>query len=292
MFKNLIIIGILILGSRALAQSDTQVFLFDVFQNNDSIAVENGRNISRNPGYNNQPSFYDDNRILYARNTHGQTDIALYDIKTGNTSLITKNSGGEFSPKRLPETDSIAAVRLDTNGLQRLYSYYPGDSIATPRIPLSPLKIGYFDFYDTDTILAAVLTPTAMDLHLITLQPKRDTLLLKNIGRSIHRVPGRAAMSYTLINEEQDLDLYLLDMASLESYFVCTLPIGIRDYVWLDSNRILLGSRDKLFVYDTLMSDMWKQAADLKDFGITSITRLAISPRGDKIALVGVQTVK
>ena len=290
MLKYLFVIGLMLCCRNAFAQSDTQVFLFDMMQNQDSIAVKNGRNISQNPGYNNQPSFFDDNQVLYSKNKNGQTDIALYDIKSASTTIISEISGSEFSPMRIPETDQIAAVRLDTNGLQRLYRYSTADS-ALPHTDestraLSTLKIGYFDFYDKDEILASVLTPTSLDLYLIDLKAEKDSLIIKDIGCSIHKVPGMNAMSYTLINEEQDLDLYLLDMESLESYFVCVLPIGIQYYTWLDKNRILLGSRNKLFVYDTLMSNEWREVADLKGFGIKTITRLAVSPSGDKIALV------
>ena len=47
------------------AQSDTEVFLFDLESSN-KIEVKNGKNISNNKGYNNQPSFLDDRYILFS----------------------------------------------------------------------------------------------------------------------------------------------------------------------------------------------------------------------------------
>ncbi len=270
-------------GRNIFAQSDANILLFDIVQHRDSLTLTNGKDISQNTGYNNQPAFIDENRLLYARNQNGQTDVALYDLTSKNTSIIHPTIiGSEYSPKSIPGTDHISAVRLDTNGLQRLYDYSLKDSTT---VKISQLKIGYYDFYDQKRILATVLTPMAMDLYFINLKTEKDSLLLKNVGRSIQKIPGTRSLSYTLINEEQQLDLYLLDFKTLESYFVCTLPIGIEDYTWLNQNQIILGSRSKLFIYDLLISNEWEEIADLSKMGIKNVTRLAVSPSGKKLAL-------
>ena len=53
---------------------------FDLENNGEKIEVKNGKNISNNKGYDNQPSFIDDEKILYASTRNGQTDIAQYQI--------------------------------------------------------------------------------------------------------------------------------------------------------------------------------------------------------------------
>lgn len=284
MFKYTFTIGLLLCGWNAFAQSDTQIYLFDIIQDQDSLVLKNGKNISQNPGYNNQPSFYDNEQLLYSRNKNGQTDIAVYNVKNATTRTVSKTAGSEFSPLRIRDTDKIAAVRLDTSGLQRLYQYSLKDTAFAKAI--SPHKIGYFDFYDQDRLLASVLTPMAMDLYVINLKTEKDSLIIRNVGRSIHKVPGMQSMSYTLVNEDQELDLYLLDMDGLESFFVCALPIGIQDYTWLNKEQLILGSRDKLYIYGTLRLDQWTEITDLKKLGIKNITRIAVSPDGQKLALV------
>ncbi|HEA28771.1 MAG TPA: hypothetical protein ENH91_02040 [Leeuwenhoekiella sp.] len=264
---------------------ESAVFLFDVHWEQRDFSLSNGRNISQHKGYNNQPSFYDNNQLLYARNRDGQTDIALYDIAKDSTSYLSKTPhGSEFSPTRIPGSPDVAAVRLDEDGAQQLFTYaMNGDSTRL----LSASKVGYFDFYKPDKILAAVVNPSGMDLHFIDGKTPQDSLIITNVGRGVRKVPDSDFMSYALVNESGGLDIYLLDVAEeMASYFICTLPIGIQDYTWLNSAEILIGSRNQLFIYDTLGEAKWVQATTLKTDGLQQITRIAVSPSGTKIAVV------
>ena len=260
------------------------VFIFDVHRENRDISLINGKNISQNEGYNNQPSFYDNDRLMYARDRDGQTDIAIYDITKDTTSFLTQTlSGSEFSPTRIPDSPDIAAVRLDTDGTQQLYVYSFTDSTQL----ISAAKVGYFDFYSAEKILAAVVNPNGMNLYFMDLKTQKDSLIITNVGRGVRKIPDSKSMSYSLINETGDLDIYMVDVGEgLTSYFICTLPIGIQDYVWLNSTEILIGSRNQLFIYDTMGEASWVKVATLETDGLQQITRLAVSPSGDKIALV------
>jgi hypothetical protein len=125
-----------------------------------------------------------------------------------------------------------------------------------------------------------------MNLVLIDLQSKKTDTLFYNAGRSLQKVPKTNSMSYSLVNEEGNLDLYLLDMNSYENFFVTQLPIGIQDYVWINDTQILVGSGNKLYMYDTLGESEWTRVASLEDYGLKNITRMAISPNGKKLAIV------
>lgn len=263
---------------------ESSVFLFDVHWEQRDISFNNGRNISQNKGYNNQPSFYDDNQLMYARDRDGQTDIAFYDIAQDSTTFFTETpSGSEFSPTRIPGLPDVAAVRLDKDGTQQLYIYSINDSIQL----LSPAKVGYFDFYSDEQILAAVVTPSGMNLHFMDLKTQKDSMIITNVGRGVRKIPNSEFMSYTLVNETGGLDIYMLDVGeNMTSYFICTLPIGIQDYVWLNKTEILIGSRNQLFIYDTMGEAEWVKAATLETDGLQQIMRLAVSPSGNKIAIV------
>lgn len=261
------------------------VFLFDVHREQRDISISNGRNISQNEGYNNQPYFYDDNQLMYARNHDGQTDIAFYDISKDSTVFLTQTpSGSEFSPTRIPNSPEVASVRLDDDGTQQLFAYsMTGDSTTI----LSTAKVGYFDFYSAEELLAAVVNPSGMNLYFMDLKTQKERLIITNVGRGVRRIPDSKFMSYTLVNETGDLDIYMLDVdENMTSYFICTLPIGIQDYIWLNSAEILIGSRNQLFIYDTMGEASWVKVATLETDGLQQITRLAVSPSGDKIAVV------
>ena len=62
----------------SFAQSNTEVFLYDLTNNNGVYKITNGKNISNNPGYDSQPHFYSKKSIVFASTRNKQTDIAKY----------------------------------------------------------------------------------------------------------------------------------------------------------------------------------------------------------------------
>jgi len=283
--KKLLFLFTIITTFFSFAQENTEVYVFDIASVYEGLEILNPQNISNDPGYNNQPSFSSNETVLFAGNNNGQTDIAEYELNTKSKKWINKmTDGGEYSPQKFPTNKDIAAVRLDKDGLQRLYKYDAENGNSTEIIP--ELQVAYFSFYNDKKMLATVLNGDKMDLVLIDLQSKKADTLFRNAGRSLQKVPKTNSMSYSLVNEEGNLDLYLLDMASSESFFITELPIGIQDYVWINDTQILIGSGNKLYMYDILGESEWTKVASLEETGIKNITRLAISPNGGKLALV------
>ncbi len=275
---------ILVTSEILIAQTNTEVYISDIDISAESFTISEPQNVSKNIGYDNQPSFYDSETLLFAGTQGKDTDIAI----SGATSLSPEflfldTEGGEYSPQRIPGSQEVAAVRLDPDGKQRLYSYKKKPS-SDVRILLDELQVAYYAFANSETLLASVLAGNQLDLVVANLKTQKLDTILEGSGRSIHKVPGTDAMSYTAINEEGNWDIYQLDMESLESFFVCQLPIGIQDHIWLDDSRLLLGSGDKLFLYDLFGNGEWKMVADLPDYNLNEITRLAVSPNGKKLA--------
>jgi Tol biopolymer transport system component len=283
--KRAFVSFLLLIPSYLFAQTNTEVLLCEIKSESDGLTVFNFQNISQNDGYDSQPSFVGNEEIAFAANKEGQTDIAIYSIsEKTKTWFNTPTPGGEYSPQSFPNTSSIAAVRLDTTGLQRLYRYDKDSSSTTELI--EGVQVAYYSFYDEHAIVASVLSEDNLDLVIYKEKKKRTDTILTNVGRSIHKIPGSETMSYTSVNEEKNQDLYLLSMESRESFFVCQLPIGIQDYTWLNNSQILLGSGSKLYLYDTFLNSKWVGVADFSEHKIKNISRLAVSPDGSKLALV------
>ncbi len=284
--KKFLFLSIIFITYNTFAQTNTEVYVFDISPAYEGLELLNIQPVSSNKGYNNQPSFQTDDFILYSSNNEGQNDIAKFHVtyrvwEWFNTP--TKN-GSEFSPQTFPSSNDVAAVRLDKDGLQRLYKYDSQTGKSTELI--KDLQIAYFAFYNDQKILSTVLDGDKMDLVMIDLPLKKADTLFYNVGRSLQKVPKINSMSYSLLNEEGNLDLYLLDMDSYESFFVTEMPIGIQDYVWLNDTQILIGSGNKLYMYDTLGDSEWTRVASLEEYGLKNITRMAISPNGKKLAIV------
>jgi|TARA_R110000851_G_scaffold77514_2_gene170508 hypothetical protein len=283
--KKFLFLSIIFTTYLTFAQTNTEVYVFDIRPAYEGLELLNIQNISNNKGYNNQPSFIANETLVFAGNNEGQTDISEYSLNTKSQKWFNqKTEGGEYSPQKFPTSNDVAAVRLDNDGLQRLYKYDSQTGKSTELI--KDLQIAYFAFYNYEKILATVLDSDKMNLVLIDLQSKKTDTLFYNAGRSLQKVPKTNSMSYSLVNEEGNLDLYLLDMNSYENFFVTQLPIGIQDYVWINDTQILVGSGNKLYMYDTLGESEWTRVASLEDYGLKNITRMAISPNGKKLAIV------
>lgn len=283
--KKLLFLFILATSLVTFAQHNTEVYVFEIAPAYEGLQLLNARNISNNEGYDNQPSFISNETLVFAGNNNGQTDISEYNLTSKLQKWVNqKTEGGEYSPQKFPSNEDVAAVRLDKDGLQRLYRYSPATGNVSEII--NDLQVAYFAFYNDKKMLATVLDGDKMDLVLIDVPSKTADTLFYNAGRSLQKVPKSNSMSYTLVNDEGNLDLYLLDMDSVENFFVTQLPIGIQDYVWINDTQILVGSGSSLFMYDTLGNSEWAKVASLEEYGLKNITRMAISPDGNKLALV------
>ena len=89
------------------AQSNTEIFLYDVEATTSKIELSNAKNLSNNQGYDNQPSFLDDRYIVFASTRNNQTDIAKYDMRYDSKSWLNFSEGGEYTPLKIPKKNQL-----------------------------------------------------------------------------------------------------------------------------------------------------------------------------------------
>lgn len=285
MKKFLFVIGLLSFHF-TVAQDNTEVYVFDISPSYEGLELLNVRNVSNNEGYDNQPSFISNETLVFAGNNNGQNDISEYNFTTKLKRWANSpTEGSEYSPQKFPSSKDLAAVRFDKDGRQRLYRY--DSKTGSSSEVIKDLQVAYFAFYNDNKMMATVLGWQEMDLVMIDLQTKTVDTLFKGAGRSLQKIPKIDLMSYSLINDEGKLDLYMMNIEAMESFFICEIPKDVQDFVWLNETQILIGKGSKLFMYDTLGEAEWKRVASLEEFGITNISRMAVSPDGKKFALVG-----
>ena len=142
--KNFVVL-LFLSTSLGFSQTDVDVFVMDFTLDDQVMNISGLKNISNNPGYDSQPFFTNNKQLLYAGTQNGQTDIVMYDPTTNTSNVVnTTTPGGEYSPKQIPGSKDIAAVRLDPNGLQRLYSYNQTDiPRGASRVLLDTLEVAY-----------------------------------------------------------------------------------------------------------------------------------------------------
>ena len=84
---------------QAAAPPDTEIFLAPLTPGA-TPRVGAPVNITRSPGYDNQPSFTPDGRAILFTSMRGgtQTDIYRYDVASGETARVTNTPESEYSP--------------------------------------------------------------------------------------------------------------------------------------------------------------------------------------------------
>ena len=279
--KYTIIALLFLITTTALCQPNTEIYLFDLEADDAGMySLLNPINISQNQGYDNQPSFWSDgNSILYARTVDGQTDIARYMIGTGKTKLITNTlQGSEYSPTPTPD-GRISSIRLDTTGLQLLYSY---DLQGSDNVLVDDAVIGYHAWIDEDKLVAFVLGEPST-LQVIDIAGGTSKTVAKEVGRSLHKIPKSKLVSFVDKSAEQWIIKSLHPKKNTKADIVRTKS-GVEDYCWTPRGEIIMGKGSILWIWDGRSG--WRQIADISTYGLSGITRVAISPEGNQLALV------
>jgi len=161
-------------------QSNSEIYLFDLSKNGEVLELSNQRKISNNLGYNNQPSFYNDNTILFASTRKDQTDIASYNIRDAKVDWITETLiGSEYSPTKIPNQKAISAIRLDTTGKQLLYAY--DYKSGKSNVLLKNLVVGYHTWYTKHTIVCSVLEDGGLSLVVSNINDNTNYTFQKKI---------------------------------------------------------------------------------------------------------------
>jgi hypothetical protein len=213
--------------------------------NSETLKINNVNNISNNEGYDNQPSFFSDDKILFSSTRNTQTDIALYNIKDKSKLWISNTpNGSEYSPLKIPGKDAISAVRLDNDGLQRLYEY--DIKTGASNVLLPNLKVGYHVWYSSDIIVCTVLVENRMDLVVYNLKENTSYTAQKNVGRSLHKIPSSDLISY-ISKENKPIEIKSLNPISGEMKIINYIWNSRDDITWLTDNTII-ASTDKAIV--------------------------------------------
>lgn len=281
--KKIIPLVLFLISTTLFSQSNTEVFLLDITRTNDRIELLNLKNISNSEGYDNQPSFYDNNTILYSSTRNNQTDIRSYAIHKNENSWKTNTSlGSEYSPLKIPNKETISAVRLDENGLQRLFKYNLVTGKST--MLLKDLKVGYHVWHNQDVVVASVLVDDRMDLVVSNLKDNSNLTLYKNVGRSLHKIPNSHLIGFTSI-ENNSTTIKTLDPVTGDIKNIKSLPIPITDICWLSENTILIPD-GKIIAQFNILADSMSILHSFKEDDINGISRISISPNGKHLTLV------
>lgn len=273
-------------SSQTTAPPGTDIFIVDMSERDGKLQFGKPVNITKRQGYDNQPSFFPDGKSLFYTSIREdrQADIYKYTIGKATTVRVTKTTESEYSPTVTPDGKYFSVIRVEADSTQRLWKFPLNDG--KPVLVLEKIKpVGYHVWVDANTLVLFVLgSPNT--LQLVDVPTEKAETIITNIGRSLHRMPRGQLVSFVHKVSDDELIIKSLDVKTREiSPIVKTLP-GNEYVMWLRDGVLMTAKGSKLFKYNTASDKDWQEVADFSKAGINQITRMAVSPKGDRIAFV------
>jgi len=263
----------------------SEVFLVPLAGQGATLAAGTPRNITNRPGYDNQPAFSRDGRRVYYTSTRddAQADIYRFDIAANTTVRVTTTApASEYSAFPTADGRALTVIRVERDSTQRLWRT-PLDGAPDQVLFADTKPVGYFaQPTDSTWVLFVLGSPVTMQMgHHGT---GRTEVVGRNIGRSLHRIPGT---SHASVVQKGTAPWQVMDFDPATRTFtpLVTLPSGSEDVAWSDGNTLLVGSGSKLLRW-TRGSSGWTEIADYSSAGLRNITRLAVNPDATMLAFV------
>ena len=271
----------------AQAPPASDIWLVDISVRGGRVRLGTPVNITTRPGYDNQPAFLlDGSGLYYTRiGDDGQADVWRYDIATRSTEQVTATPEREYSPTPIPGQPGFTVIRVERDSTQRLWRFAPPAAPALVFERIAP--VGYHA-WATPTMAALYLLGEPSALVIANVATGRVDTMARDIGRSLHAIPGRPAVSFVQWLGRREPWLAEVDVTNRAVLRLVRMPAGAEFHVWTPHGLVLAGVDSKLYQWDPLSGGSWKEIANLRSAGLRGITRLAVSPSGDRLAIVAV----
>ena len=262
-----------------------------------SLRVADGRvqvgtpvNVTARPGYDNQPFFLPDGRaFLYTSiREDSQADIYRYDLERATSVRLTATRESEYSPTPLPDGRGFSTVRVEADSTQRLWAF---DADGTqPRLVLDSIKpVGYHAWGDAHTLVLFVLgSPPTLQIADARTPGRPGEVVARDIGRSLQRVPGREAVAFLQRDSVAGAWIKEVDVRTRVVTPLVRALEGADFFTWTPGRIVLMARGTKLYQWNPRRGGDWEEAADFAAAGLTNVSRLAVSPKGDHLAIVAV----
>lgn len=302
----------------AAAPPDTEIFLAPLTVASGTLTVGAPTNITDSPGYDNQPAFTPDGRSILFSSVRGPapaasppsasspaappnpaaipaTDIYRYDIASRQVVRVTSTPEGEFSPTVMPDGRRISVIRVEADGSQRLWSFATDGQ--SPALVLADVKpVGYHAWIDDHTLALFVLGNRGEPATLQVADTKtgKAEVIARDIGTSVKRMPS-GAVSFVQREPRGGATAAAVTVKQLTvnptDRQVSTLVRPVTganqpDLAWMPDGTLLMAHGGTLYRWRAGDPD-WTTVASLEALGLRGVTRMAVSPGGEMIAIVG-----
>jgi hypothetical protein len=292
------------------APANSEIFLATLSARDGALAVGAPENISNSAGYDNQPCFTPDGGAILFTSDRSRivsapvegappatprTDIYRYDIAARRVVQVTDTREGEFSPTVTPDGRGISVIRVEQDGTQRLWRFTLDGG--EPGLVLEQVKpVGYHAWIDEHRLALFILGARGepATLQLADVRTGRAERIATDIGRSVQRMPS-GQISFVQRSPQADgrppaVTIARFDASAAGDARIQPLTAPVPgatqpDVAWMPDGTLLMAQESRLYRWKT-GDTAWSLVADLAAAGLRNISRLAVNPSGDRLALV------
>jgi hypothetical protein len=277
---------LLVLPARSQAQNDTDIYVADVTLSDGRLEIGQARNVTQRDGYDNQPWFLPDGRsFLYSSERDGQTDIFRHDLMTGGTTRITNTPENEYSPSLPLGGDRMMVVRWPTDMSTGALWWFTPEGEPLEEAVGSVARVGYYTFVDEHTL--ALFINDSVQSFILSDTRTGDTIRVgEQMGGSAPRtIPGEKAVSFLHRHEDGVWWLSRLNVEDRSAVPLVRMLGGAPNYAWTPHGTVLAAEDGRIMEW-VPGTAVWRTVVEYSDPALQGITRIAISPQGDRIAFV------
>ncbi|MDH3495157.1 MAG: hypothetical protein OER21_00125 [Gemmatimonadota bacterium] len=273
------------LPSAAAAQvPGTDIYLVPLRVDGHRARLGTPTNVTARPGYDNQPFFLPDGSgFLYTSiRDDGQADIYRYDLATGTVTRLTETPESEYSPTPIPEQTAFSVVRVERDSTQRLWAFELDGS--HPRLLLANVAPVGYHAWTTGGAVALFVLGTPPTLHVAYPDSGESRVVAEDIGRVLVGSADDPRLLFT-VREGEGFAVHMLDLDG--DYTARLVDTPGRDFFAWWQGVLFASDGTRLLTRHPGEDSTWMDAGDLAPYGVREITRLAVSPDGRWLAVVG-----
>ncbi len=279
----------------AQAPPNTNIYLFDLIDtdsNSYKLAQPKFLTNFNASGYNNQPVFLGDDKMMLTVQVPGekQTDFYHLDLTDKVKTRFTGTYESEYSSGLMPVSTikdfhiSCIRVATDENKTQYLWKY-PVDRSSEGSAILEDLTgVGYYA-WSSPRKVALFIVGEPHTLVAVDLKTNDQVTITANIGRCLRKFPNGDIAFVHMIDEKTWL-LKRLNMSTYQPELVTAMLEGVEDFTLLKDGTVIMAKGSKIYKFNRNIDISWQEIADLSRFGLRNISRMAVNFTENKIALV------
>ena len=271
---------------------ECDIFLFDLKSEEGKLSIANGKNVTARKGYDNQPWFTPDSKsFLFTKNEQpDRTDVYEYFIESAETKQVTDSPDQEYSPQISPDNKTLSYV---TDGKTANQSIWSIDRAGADEKWLLGNQgdrepVGYYSWnHKTGHIL--FWSRYGFSIRLVHESKKLSHFVTGNaVPSSPYIIPGTDRFSFVHHQTNGQDWIKELDPETLAVRPLVAMPSSNRNYGWTPGGNILLVDGDELKTWsEASKEDGWQVIANITEHDLKSATRVAVSPDGKRLAIVG-----